>query len=99
MEKVGIELLLQWGERYTAIDKIGEVIEKLSLKFPKAKFLKSNIPPFSKIGLNEFDTVVSFQVIEHIKNDLNFLKEIHRVLKLCFSFLLHLFDFFIGKSR
>ena len=28
-----------------------------------------------------FDTLISFQVIEHIKNDKLFIKEIHRILK------------------
>ncbi|MEM7548859.1 MAG: class I SAM-dependent methyltransferase [Bacteroidota bacterium] len=77
----GIDQLIEWGESYTAIDKIGEVVERLSKKYPEAKFFRSNIPPFEHIKSDSFDTVVSFQVIEHIKDDVSFLKEIHRVLK------------------
>ena len=40
-----------------------------------------NIPPLSGLDDNAYDLVVSFQVIEHIKDDRLFLKEIHRVLR------------------
>ena len=40
-----------------------------------------NIPPLTGLADNTFDTVVSFQVIEHIEDDALLLKEIHRVLK------------------
>jgi 2-polyprenyl-3-methyl-5-hydroxy-6-metoxy-1,4-benzoquinol methylase len=40
-----------------------------------------NIPPLSGLHDNTYDSIVSFQVIEHIENDFLFLKEIHRVLK------------------
>ena len=40
-----------------------------------------NIPPLDGIADNSFDTVVSFQVIEHIKDDRLFLQEIYRVLR------------------
>jgi 2-polyprenyl-3-methyl-5-hydroxy-6-metoxy-1,4-benzoquinol methylase len=39
------------------------------------------IPPFSGLQDNAFDVVVSFQVIEHIRNDRQYIKEIYRVLK------------------
>ncbi|MEL6536816.1 MAG: methyltransferase domain-containing protein, partial [Bacteroidota bacterium] len=38
-------------------------------------------PPFEGISDNSFDTIVTFQVIEHIKPDRQFLEEIHRVLR------------------
>lgn len=40
-----------------------------------------NIPPLDGLPDNAYDSVVSFQVIEHIQDDMLFLKEIHRVLK------------------
>ncbi len=40
-----------------------------------------NIPPFGGLEDNAYDCVVSFQVIEHIQDDVLYLKEIHRVLK------------------
>lgn len=77
----GIELMMNKAKSYTAIDKIEEIIDKLKLKFPKGKFLSGNLPPFSAIESNRFDTVISFQVIEHIQDDSFFLQEINRVLK------------------
>jgi len=77
----GIDLLLTAVKSYTAIDKIVPVIEKLRLKYPQAKFLSGNIPPLAEFSDSSFDSVVSFQVIEHINNDRLFLSEIQRVLK------------------
>ena len=77
----GIDWLMPKIDRYTAIDKIIPAIEKLQAKYPKGKFISGNIPPLSDFADNTFDSVVSFQVIEHIKDDHLFLKEINRVLK------------------
>lgn len=77
----GVEVLLEHATSYLGIDKIGEVVEKLQAKYPTVSFEKAIIPPFSNLKDNTFDTVVSFQVIEHIENDRLFLEEIYRVLK------------------
>jgi ubiquinone/menaquinone biosynthesis C-methylase UbiE len=77
----GIDWLLPKIKSYSAIDKIAPVIEKLKVKYPAGKFYSGNIPPLSVFEDNSFDSIVSFQVIEHIENDSLFLKEIHRVLK------------------
>lgn len=77
----GIDWLMQNVSHYTAIDKIEPVIDILKKKYPTAKFVSGNIPPLSAFESNSFDSLVSFQVIEHIKDDSLFLKEIHRVLK------------------
>jgi len=77
----GIDWLLPAINSYTAIDKIAPVIEKLQRKYPGAKFLSGNIPPLAPFADESFDSVVSFQVIEHIQDDRLFLKEIHRVLR------------------
>ncbi len=77
----GVEILLPHAEGYLGIDKIQEVIDMLKAKFPKVEFQQAVIPPFHGIEDNSFDTVVSFQVIEHIENDKLFLEEIYRVLK------------------
>lgn len=77
----GIDWLMQNVIHYTAIDKIEPVIDILKKKYPTAKFVSGNIPPLSAFESNSFDSLVSFQVIEHIKDDSLFLKEIHRVLK------------------
>ncbi|WP_421892994.1 class I SAM-dependent methyltransferase [Marinoscillum sp.] len=76
----GVSLLLNKVDSYLGLDKIEGVIETLRGKFENAQFESGVFPP---IGLpdNSFDTVVSFQVIEHIKKDDLFLSEIHRILK------------------
>ncbi|MBL3654969.1 class I SAM-dependent methyltransferase [Fulvivirga sediminis] len=77
----GIALLKDKCKSYTAIDKIQEVIDQLQKKYPDVKLIQGNIPPFAGIADNSFDVIISFQVIEHIKNDKLYLQEIHRVLK------------------
>lgn len=77
----GIDLLLPKVASFSAIDKIATVVEELKKKYPTATFVSGNIPPLASFADNAFDCVVSFQVIEHIQNDVAYLKEIHRVLK------------------
>lgn len=77
----GIELLSPLSDSYLALDKITDVIEKLAKTHPNVTFKQAVVPPFEGIESNQFDVVVSFQVIEHIQNDLYFLQEIFRVLK------------------
>ncbi len=77
----GVEVLSKYAEEYLGLDKIQEVIDHLSRKYPSLKFQQAVIPPFQEIADNSFDRVVSFQVIEHIQNDKLFLEEIYRVLK------------------
>lgn len=77
----GVSLLMQQAKTFTAVDKLKEVIESLQSKYPSGKFLSMNIPPLRELQNNTYDSIVSFQVIEHIQDDALFLKEIHRVLK------------------
>ncbi|HNP06111.1 MAG TPA: class I SAM-dependent methyltransferase [Cyclobacteriaceae bacterium] len=77
----GVERVMKKAKSYTAIDKIEEIIDKLKIKYPEGRFLNGNIPPFEGLESNSYDTVISFQVIEHIQDDEFFLKEINRVLK------------------
>jgi 2-polyprenyl-3-methyl-5-hydroxy-6-metoxy-1,4-benzoquinol methylase len=77
----GIGLLMENARSFTAVDKIKPVLDDLQKRYPSAAFMAMNIPPFSGLLDNTYDFIVSFQVIEHIKDDALFLKEIHRVLK------------------
>jgi 2-polyprenyl-3-methyl-5-hydroxy-6-metoxy-1,4-benzoquinol methylase len=77
----GLAILTEAAEQYTAIDKNEKLIQVLQSQYPQARFQAQNIPPFRDIADNQFDFVVSFQVIEHIQQDDLFVKEIHRVLK------------------
>ncbi len=77
----GVEELLPHATQYLGLDKIGEVIQTLQQKYPGVAFQQAVIPPFEGIADNTYDTIVSFQVIEHIYNDRLFLQEIYRMLK------------------
>lgn len=77
----GVQVLLDQVESYHGVDKIGKIIENLREEFPEATFEQAVIPPLNTIASNAYDTVISFQVIEHIEDDQLFLEEIYRVLK------------------
>jgi SAM-dependent methyltransferase len=76
----GIGHLLPHVRSYWAIDKIASAIETLRQRFPAAQLVAGNLPPLPYPDAS-FDSLVSFQVIEHIQDDTLFLKEIHRVLR------------------
>jgi len=48
---------------------------------PNVEFRQMSVPPLEGIPSESFDYVISFQVIEHIKDDVHTIAEIHRVLK------------------
>jgi ubiquinone/menaquinone biosynthesis C-methylase UbiE len=77
----GVAALGPLVNRYHGIDKIGEILERLKQKYPGHTFEQAHLPPLATIPSNSFDSVVSFQVIEHIQQDQLFLEEIYRVLK------------------
>ena len=77
----GVKLLKDKTSDYVALDRHQAVVDQLKNDYPDVKFLQKIVPPFSGISDNEFDVVIAFQVIEHIKKDQEFLQEIHRVLK------------------
>lgn len=78
----GIEILSNKADHFTTIDKFeSEVGQREAAARENVEFKQMNVPPLTGIPDNHFDFVVSFQVIEHIKKDGDFVKEIHRVLK------------------
>jgi len=77
----GVATLMQKSHTFTAVDKIEPILARLRKKFPEGKFISMSIPPLSGLPDNAYDTVISFQVIEHIQNDVGYLEEIRRVLK------------------
>lgn len=76
-EGYGIKVLAPLASRYLAIDKFDSELPKAS----NLEFRKMMLPSLAGIPDNTFDFAVTFQVIEHIKDDREFVKEIHRVLK------------------
>ena len=77
----GVELLAPLCNSYLALDKISSIIDALKAKFPEVEFRRASFPPMADVASESFDTIVSFQVIEHIKEDRLFLKEIYRILR------------------
>jgi SAM-dependent methyltransferase len=77
----GVGLLINRADSFTAVDKIEEALQHLRVQFPSGKFIRMDLPPLHGLADNAYDCVVSFQVIEHIKDDTFYLQEIHRVLK------------------
>jgi len=49
-------------------------------RIPNVEFRRATVPPLP-FDCNTFDFVISFQVIEHIESDLEFVSEVHRVLR------------------
>lgn len=80
-EGYGIQLLLKNDINLTVLDKSKTVLKSIKKRHPKVNTIQSKIPPLSKIEDESYDYIVSFQVIEHIKNANFFLEEIQRVLK------------------
>jgi ubiquinone/menaquinone biosynthesis C-methylase UbiE len=77
----GVEVLSKVASHYIGIDKNAPLLKELQAKYPKYEFLDMFIPPLTGIANNSVDSIVTFQVIEHIANDHAFLQEAHRVLK------------------
>ena len=77
----GVALLQPLCQSYLGLDKNQEILATLITEYPEREFKRAMIPPLNDLADDSFDTIVSFQVIEHIKDDTTYLKEIHRVLK------------------
>ena len=77
----GIEYILEKAGSYLGIDKIEGVIEKLKIKYPEAHFKRFLFPPMNLLETESYEFIISFQVIEHIRQDRLFLEEIYRLLK------------------
>lgn len=75
----GVEIIAPKAHNFVTIDK--HQSDNLSIKKQNVKFIQMNVPPLRGIGDTSFDFVITFQVIEHIKDDDRFVNEIHRVLK------------------
>ena len=76
----GVEIIAPHAERFLTVDKhqpSAELIEG----HENVEFRQMVVPPLSGIESESVDCVISFQVIEHIKHDGEFVREVHRVLK------------------
>jgi SAM-dependent methyltransferase len=76
----GIEKIAPVVESFTTIDKHIPAPELLE-GYDNVEFRRMSVPPLEGIADQSLDCVISFQVIEHIKHDGEFVREVHRVLK------------------
>ncbi len=77
-EGYAIPIMAPKCKSYLAIDKFQTELENLPAN---AEFRQMSVPILEGIESNKFDWVISFQVIEHIEDDIKYLEEIYRVLK------------------
>ena len=73
----GVEIVSPKATRYISIDK---QLPQNILQLENVEYYDMEVPP---IGFENcsFDSVVSFQVIEHIEEDMEFVREVARVLR------------------
>lgn len=77
----GIDVIAGKAEEFMTIDKFDNHVD-LGGK-PNVRFLQMSFPQMAaeKLQTDYFDYVISFQVVEHVKEDDWFIREIKRVLK------------------
>ena len=83
----GTDILLKESKVIDSI--LGVDIDKESIDYarehysnPKTKYLvKDVLSPFLSDEIGLFDTVISFETIEHLKNDVMFVQNLHKMLK------------------
>ena len=73
----GVEVIAPKATRYITVDK--ELPQQIN-QLDNVEYYDMEVPP---IGFENcsFDSVVSFQVIEHIEEDMEFVREVARVLR------------------
>lgn len=76
----GIEIISEKADTFISIDKFKSNLQ-LAESVNNVELLQMKVPPLIGIEDESFDYVITFQVIEHIKKDKDFVKEIFRVLK------------------
>ena len=73
----GVEVIAPKATRYISIDK---ELPAVPLQLENVEYYDMEVPPIDFENCS-FDSVVSFQVIEHIEEDIDFVREVARVLR------------------
>ncbi len=74
----GVEIIAPKAQSFTTLDKHRPAEQTISAS--NVEFKEATVPPLP-FDDNTFDFVISFQVIEHIKRDKEFVAEVQRVLR------------------
>lgn len=77
----GLPLLVPRSECFISIDKYPSEMVIRYANDNKIRFIRAKIPPLSEIDDNSIDFIICFQLIEHIKQDRELVREMFRVLK------------------
>ena len=73
----GVEIIAPKATRYLTVDK---KLPEERLQLDNVEYYEMEVPPIGFENIS-FDAVVSFQVIEHIDKDMEFVREVSRVLR------------------
>ena len=73
----GVEIIAPKSTRYITVDK---QLPQNILQLDNVEYYEMEVPPID-FENSSFDTVVSFQVIEHIEKDIDFVREVSRVMR------------------
>ena len=73
----GVEIIARKAMRYISIDK---TLPESPLQLENVEYYNMEVPPIEFENCS-FDSVVSFQVIEHIEEDIDLVREVARVLR------------------
>ena len=73
----GVEIVAPKSTRYITVDK---QLPQNILQLDNVEYYEMEVPPID-FENSSFDTVVSFQVIEHIEKDIDFINEVSRVMR------------------
>lgn len=76
----GVEVVAPAAEQFLTVDKHRPAAELIEAH-KNVEFREMTVPPLTGIADESVDCVISFQVIEHIKPDEEFVREVWRVLK------------------
>lgn len=74
----GIEIVAPHAKRFVTLDK--QAPSAGNPLFPHVEMRQAKVPPLN-FPSSSFDYVISFQVIEHIRQDRELIREVHRVLR------------------
>ena len=85
-EGYAIGALSKLVDKYVALDKFKTNSGRYD--FPKVEFLQMNFENLSEIKSESYDFIICFQVLEHIENDHEFLKQVNRILRKAGKFIM-----------
>ncbi len=79
----GIEYIASSATKFVTLDKHQpeELSNETLICSENVRFIQIKVPPLTNVPDNYFDFVITFQVIEHIKDHKTFVREIFRILK------------------